>query len=287
MPADAAHSCPMPAPSRPACHRLRPRHAAAELGRGDFRAPARPRRRRRSTDARAARQPSSAPSSRLKPGPGAGAEPGPVGARASASPHHHADRHAASALRGCADGAAQRPRRDRPRAEGRDAAPGDRGARNARSARCPSAIDRSRQAGGDPAALAEPGTRARRGARRAAQSDAGRKPDRLRGCGARRCRTRSTSLRERRQARAAIPPSFQQLEQAIAAMRHVGSHVASDGALAQLAAEVHGLASTVRAGRHAERGSNEALHRAGIADSRADGKRPCRAARSRSRRSAR
>ena len=39
------------------------------------------------------------------------------------------------------------------------------------------------------------------------------------------------------------PAVFHQLEEAIAAMRHVGSHVASDGALAQLAAEVHGLAA--------------------------------------------
>jgi localization factor PodJL len=53
---------------------------------------------------------------------------------------------------------------------------------------------------------------------------------------------------------------FHQLEEAIAAMRHVGSHVASDGALAQLAAEVHGLAARFE---HAtqESSSNEALHR--------------------------
>lgn len=56
------------------------------------------------------------------------------------------------------------------------------------------------------------------------------------------------------------PAVFHQLEEAIAAMRHVGSHVASDGALAQLAAEVHGLASQFE---HAtqQNSSNELLHR--------------------------
>ena len=56
------------------------------------------------------------------------------------------------------------------------------------------------------------------------------------------------------------PAVVQQLEEAIAAMRHVGSHVASDGALAQLAAEVHGLASRFERATQ-ESGSNEAMHR--------------------------
>jgi localization factor PodJL len=55
------------------------------------------------------------------------------------------------------------------------------------------------------------------------------------------------------------PAVVHQLEEAIAAMRHVGSHVASDGALAQLAAEVHGLAA--RFERATQEGSSEALHR--------------------------
>jgi localization factor PodJL len=55
------------------------------------------------------------------------------------------------------------------------------------------------------------------------------------------------------------PAVFHQLEEAIAAMRHVGSHVASDGALAQLAAEVHGLATRFE---HATANSgNESLAR--------------------------
>jgi localization factor PodJL len=55
------------------------------------------------------------------------------------------------------------------------------------------------------------------------------------------------------------PAVVHQLEEAIAAMRHVGSHVASDGALAQLAAEVHGLAA--RFERATQESSSEALHR--------------------------
>jgi hypothetical protein len=43
-------------------------------------------------------------------------------------------------------------------------------------------------------------------------------------------------------------------------MRHVGSHVASDGALAQLAAEVHGLATRFERATQ-ENSSNELLHR--------------------------
>ncbi len=56
------------------------------------------------------------------------------------------------------------------------------------------------------------------------------------------------------------PAVFHQLEEAIAAMRHVGSHVASDGALAQLAAEVHGLAARFERATE-ENSSNEVLHR--------------------------
>ena len=51
---------------------------------------------------------------------------------------------------------------------------------------------------------------------------------------------------------------FHQLEEAIAAMRQIGSHVASDGALAQLAAEVHGLATRFEQAT-ANGGGNETL----------------------------
>ncbi len=54
------------------------------------------------------------------------------------------------------------------------------------------------------------------------------------------------------------PAVFHQLEEAIAAMRHIGSHVASDGALAQLAAEVHGLATRFEQAT-ANSGGNESL----------------------------
>jgi localization factor PodJL len=56
------------------------------------------------------------------------------------------------------------------------------------------------------------------------------------------------------------PAVFQQLDEAITAMRHIGSHVASDEALAQLAAEVHGLATRFE---HATEnaGNNQSLAR--------------------------
>jgi len=58
------------------------------------------------------------------------------------------------------------------------------------------------------------------------------------------------------------PAVFAQLDEAIAAMRHIGSHVASDGALAQLAAEVHGLANRFEQASHEQHvGSNETLSR--------------------------
>jgi localization factor PodJL len=60
------------------------------------------------------------------------------------------------------------------------------------------------------------------------------------------------------------PAVFAQLDEAIAAMRHIGSHVASDGALAQLAAEVHGLATRFEQASHDQTvGSNETLSRLG------------------------
>ncbi len=122
-------------------------------------------------------------------------------------------------------------------------------------------IGRSRQAGGDPAALTnlEQGLAEVRDALRSLApaenligfEDAVRglshKIDQLASSGG-----GSAPMPE--------PAVVQQLEEAIAAMRHVGSHVASDGALAQLAAEVHGLASRFEQATQ-ESGSNEAMHR--------------------------
>src|SRR5690606_12841499 len=104
-------------------------------------------------------------------------------------------------------------------------------------------IGRSRQAGGDPAALSnlEQGLAEIREALRnlaPAENLIGFE-DAVRGLSHKIDQLAASS------SGAAVPEPavFHQLEEAIAAMRHVGSHVASDGALAQLAAEVHGLAA--------------------------------------------
>ena len=103
-------------------------------------------------------------------------------------------------------------------------------------------IGRSRQAGGDPAALAnlEQGLAEIRDALRnlaPAENLIGFE-DAVRGLS-----HKIDQLAASSGGAGPEPAVFHQLEEAIAAMRHVGSHVASDGALAQLAAEVHGLAA--------------------------------------------
>ena len=103
-------------------------------------------------------------------------------------------------------------------------------------------IGRSRQAGGDPAALAnlEQGLVEVRDALRnlaPAENLIGFE-DAVRGLS-----HKIDQLAASGGGAGPEPAVFHQLEEAIAAMRHVGSHVASDGALAQLAAEVHGLAA--------------------------------------------
>ena len=103
-------------------------------------------------------------------------------------------------------------------------------------------IGRSRQAGGDPAALAnlEQGLAEIRDALRnltPAENLIGFE-DAVRGLS-----HKIDQLAASGGSSNPEPAVFHQLEEAIAAMRHVGSHVASDGALAQLAAEVHGLAA--------------------------------------------
>jgi localization factor PodJL len=121
-------------------------------------------------------------------------------------------------------------------------------------------IGRSRQAGGDPAALAnlEQGlTDIREALRNLAPAEnlIGFE-DAVRGLSHKIDQLAANS------SGAAVPEPavFHQLEEAIAAMRHVGSHVASDGALAQLAAEVHGLAARFERATQ-ENSSNEVLHR--------------------------
>jgi localization factor PodJL len=120
-------------------------------------------------------------------------------------------------------------------------------------------IGRSRQAGGDPAALAglEQGLAEVRDALRnlaPAENLIGFE-DAVRGL--------SHKIDQLAAGGGAVSPEpavIHQLEEAIEAMRHVGSHVASDGALAQLAAEVHGLAARFERATQ-EGGSSEALHR--------------------------
>ena len=119
-------------------------------------------------------------------------------------------------------------------------------------------IGRSRQAGGDPAALAglEQGLAEVRDALRnlaPAENLIGFE-DAVRGLSHKIDQLSATSQH------GPEPAVFHQLEEAIAAMRHVGSHVASDGALAQLAAEVHGLATRFERATQ-ENSSNELLHR--------------------------
>ena len=122
-------------------------------------------------------------------------------------------------------------------------------------------IGRSRQAGGDPAALSnlEQGLAEVRDALRnlaPAENLIGFE-DAVRGLS-----HKIDQLAASGGAAVPEPAVFHQLEEAIAAMRHVGSHVASDGALAQLAAEVHGLAARFERGiADSSGGSNEALAR--------------------------
>ena len=66
-------------------------------------------------------------------------------------------------------------------------------------------------------------------------------------------------IAETAQAPGGDPRAFKQLEQAVTSLRGVVSNVASDGALAQLSAEVHGLASQFE--RAAAESSSEALTR--------------------------
>jgi localization factor PodJL len=66
-------------------------------------------------------------------------------------------------------------------------------------------------------------------------------------------------IAETAQAPGGNPRAFKQLEQAVTSLRGIVSNVASDGALAQLSAEVHGLAAQFE--RAAAESSSEALTR--------------------------
>ena len=209
-----------------------PEPRTCQLGGTDFRAPARAR-------WRTCRRGQPAPQHAAAPA-NWGAGCGPVRPGAAAPPHQHADFVAASALRERARRVARRSRRDRPGVDRGDAAPGDRGARN-RSARL------GRAGRPHPA-----GRRRWRGARHRSNASSPRCATRCaalrrpktwpasrRRCAA--CRTRSTRSPPSGQAPQGDPMAFKQLEQAVVSLRGVVSNVASDGALAQLAAEVRGL----------------------------------------------
>ena len=196
--------------------------------------------------------------------------------RSSAAPRdQHADLVAASPLRERHQRAAPGSRRDRPRADRSDAAPRHRNAGSRGPRACPSASTAA-------------GRRARRARRSAVvEQELAEVRNALRGLtpaenlvgfedAVRGLSQKIDMIAEKAQAPGGDPRAFKQLEQAVTSLRGVVSNVASDGALAQLSAEVHGLAGQFE--RAAAESSLEALTRLEARIAANDGKRPRRAA---------
>ena len=122
----------------------------------------------------------------------------------------------------------------------RHAAPGDRGARN----RGPRAWPSGSTAPGRPAPMARRSDRSNASSPRFATRSAVSRRPKTWPASKRRCAALSHKIDQiaaSGQAPQGDPMAFKQLEQAVVSLRGVVSNVASDGALAQLAAEVRGL----------------------------------------------